>query len=365
MTTKVTESPLAHSRYVSCDKFRFNPHLIRLVAMWASPENRSAKLGTSRNSHSMQDSHGAQTASSLSRPLTASAACIAQVIEALLLTSVICLSFATLQGQKVTGTVSGTVVDSSGAVVPGANIVVTNTNTGVVIFNTATDQTGTYNVPAVQPGTYSIAVSHSGFKTDLRSGVVIQVNQNGVVDFTLQVGETSQQVEVTAAAALLVTQSAALSNVVGEKAVASLPLNGRFFTELVTLTPGVAPASTGAGVTQNPNGNTFLGARSGWPGAETNGQRPGSNNYTINGIDNEKARLRVSFFILRLTRFKNLEYKPPTRTRNSGKTQEPRSTSPRRAGEMHSMAKSTSSSGTAHLMPQTTSIFPVKSRRSS
>jgi hypothetical protein len=289
MMTRATGSPLARFRYISGDKFGFKPHLIRLVTRWTSPGNRSPKLGTSRDSFSLQDSHRTQMASSLSHPLTASGARMAQVTSALLLTGVICFSFVTLQAQKVTGTVSGTVVDNSGAVVSGANIVVTNTNTGVVIFNTTTDETGTYRVPAVQPGTYSIAVSHSGFKTDVRSGVVIEVNQNGVVDFTLQVGETSQEVEVTAAAPLLVTQSAALSNVVGEKAVSSLPLNGRFFTELVSLTPGVAPASTGAGVTQNPNGNTFLGARSGWPGAETNGQRPGSNNYTINGIDNEES----------------------------------------------------------------------------
>jgi hypothetical protein len=122
-----------------------------------------------------------------------------------------------------------------------------------------------------------------------RRGVLIQVAQHALVDIGLEIGTVTQSVLVTAAAPLLVTESAAISNVVEEEEVASLPLNGRFFTQLVSLTPGVAPASTGAGVTQNPNGNTFLGARSGWPGAETNGQRPGSNNYTINGIDNEES----------------------------------------------------------------------------
>jgi hypothetical protein len=217
MTTRLTESPLASFRHIGRDECGRNPRLIRV-----SPENRSAKVRGSCDFHP-------QMTLRLPRPLTA--AYISKATGAALLVSVICLSFSTLQGQRVTGTISGTVTDASGAVVPDASIVVTSTNTGVTIFNTATDQTGAYSVAAVQPGTYSIEVSDSGFKTDVRLGVVIQVNQNGV-DFTLQVGETSQRVEVTAAASLLVTQSAALSNVVDSKGVVNLPLNGRFFTDL-------------------------------------------------------------------------------------------------------------------------------------
>jgi hypothetical protein len=151
-----------------------------------------------------------------------------------LLASLMCLSFSPLMAQKVTGTISGTVVDSSGAVIPGATVVVTNESTGVTIFRTTTDSSGAYTIPAVQPGTYVIMVSHAGFRTLIRHGVVIQVTQNAVVDFTLTVGAITQRVSVTAAPPLLVTQSATLASIVGSKQVMALPLNGRYFTNLVT-----------------------------------------------------------------------------------------------------------------------------------
>jgi len=223
--------------------------------------------------------------SSLSRLPRTQATRVIKVTQALLLASMLALTFVTLEAQKVAGRISGTVVDSAGALIPDASVSATDTDTGVVTFTTATDHSGAYSVPSLQPATYSITVSHSGFKTEVRLGVVIEVAQNSVLDFTLQVGQTSQSVQVTAAAPLLITQSAALSNVVDSQGVVNLPLNGRFFTDLVTLTAGVAPASN----VQNPNGDTFLGARAGWPGVETNGQRPGSNNYTINGIDDEES----------------------------------------------------------------------------
>ena len=120
-----------------------------------------------------------------------------------------------------------------------------------------------------------------GFKKDVRRGINLQVNQVAVVDFTLEVGQVTEVVEVTEAAPLMHTQSAELGDVVEHRRVVELPLNGRFFVNLVPLTVGVTPAA-GVG---NPNNNQYLGARAGQPGVEVNGQRPGSNNYTVDGID--------------------------------------------------------------------------------
>ncbi len=202
-----------------------------------------------------------------------------------IVTLLCCLGAQPVWGQKVVGSIAGTVVDSSGSVVPGATIVVTNTSTSVTIFRTTTDSSGTYVVPAVQPGTYVITASQKGFATEVRQGITIEVNQNIMVNITLTVGATSQRVTVAGAAPLLVTQSAALSSEVGPTAVSALPLNGRYFTDLVALSAGVTPYAG----TDNPSNDEFLGARSGDPGFQVGGQRPGSNNYTINSIDNEES----------------------------------------------------------------------------
>lgn len=208
-------------------------------------------------------------------------------LRSLLLIGVVAITCPQLVwGQKTSGSISGTVVDPSGAVVPGTSIVVTNVDTNVEVFRSATDEAGRYVAPSVQPGNYIVTASHAGFRTDVRRGIVLLVNQDATIDFTLRVGAVTQMVEVTAGAPLLITQSAALSDVVERKPVEDLPLNGRFFVDLVTLTTGTAPAVDSV---QNPNNTEFLGARAGEPGVETNGSRPGSNNYTINGIDDEES----------------------------------------------------------------------------
>ncbi len=126
----------------------------------------------------------------------------------------------------------------------------------------------------------------------MRRGVNLEVNQVAAVDFTLQVGQVSEVVEVTAAAPLMHSESAELGDVVEQRRVVELPLNGRFFVNLVNLTVGVTPAAA----VGNPNNNQYLGARAGQPGVEVNGQRPGSNNYTVDEMDDAKST--VSSIIL-------------------------------------------------------------------
>ena len=198
----------------------------------------------------------------------------------------VCIGPQLVWGQKVSGSISGSVVDTSGAAVPDTSIVITNADTNVDVFKTKTDEAGRYVAPSVLPGNYIITASRTGFNTEVRRGIVLLVNQDATIDFTLHVGAVTERVEVTAAAPLLTTQSASMSDVVERKPVEDLPLNGRFFVNLVTLTTGTAPAVDSV---QNPDNVEFLGARAGEPGVETNGARPGSNNYTINGIDNEES----------------------------------------------------------------------------
>src|SRR5216684_3134211 len=195
-------------------------------------------------------------------------------------------------GQSDTGTITGIVRDSSAAVIARVKITVTDIGANAEVFSATTDAAGRYTAPALRPADYVLTAEAPGFKKDVRRGVTLQVNQVAVVDFTLEVGQVTEVLEVTEAAPLMHTQSAELGDVVEHRRVVELPLNGRFFVNLVPLTVGVTPAA-GVG---NPNNNQYLGARAGQPGVEVNGQRPGSNNYTVDGIDN--AESTVSSIIL-------------------------------------------------------------------
>ena len=195
-------------------------------------------------------------------------------------------------GQSDTGTITGIVRDTTAAVIARVKITVTDIGANAEVFSAATDAAGRYTAPALRPADYVLTAEAPGFKKDVRRGINLQVNQVAVVDFTLEVGQVTEVVEVTEAAPLMHTQSAELGDVVEHRRVVELPLNGRFFVNLVPLTVGVTPAA-GVG---NPNNNQYLGARAGQPGVEVNGQRPGSNNYTVDGIDN--AESTVSSIIL-------------------------------------------------------------------
>jgi hypothetical protein len=130
-----------------------------------------------------------------------------------------------LQAQVERGTLSGTVRDSSGAIVPGVNVIVRNVNTGVAV-TTSANQSGEYVAPNLIPGEYTITASHKGFSTMTQSGIVVHVNERLVVDLALTVGEITQTVEVTAIAAQLQSESSAVGNVITRREVSELPLNG-------------------------------------------------------------------------------------------------------------------------------------------
>lgn len=145
-------------------------------------------------------------------------------------------------GQINTATLSGAVKDSSGAVVPDASVVVTQTATGIA-HNDRTNESGLFTVPLLQPGAYSVTVSKPGFETATQANIDLGVNQLASVNITLTVGSVNQTVTVTSAAAQLDTETAGLGTVVEPKEIDELPLNGRQFMQLLQLSPGTVPVS--------------------------------------------------------------------------------------------------------------------------
>jgi len=140
-------------------------------------------------------------------------------------------------GQAATASITGTVTDSSGAAVPGANISAKNNGTGVT-RNTTSDNQGRYNLPDLAIGDYDVQSAKMGFQSVVRRGVVLTVGAQPVVDFQLPVGQTQQTVNVEASVSQVETETSTLSSLVGESQMRELPLNGRNFEQLILLAPG-------------------------------------------------------------------------------------------------------------------------------
>jgi hypothetical protein len=176
--------------------------------------------------------------------------------------------------------VSGSVTDATGGVVAGATVTITNAATNIQRTLT-TNSSGVYDAPALPPGGYSLKVSMPGFKTDVRNGIQLQVDQLARIDFSLQVGNVSETLEVQAAAPTLDTENATVGTVIENKRIEELPLNGRNYLQLASLTPGV---------TQYGPGNSIAQARGG--GDRSNfqlniaGQREENNHYMLDGVEN-------------------------------------------------------------------------------
>jgi hypothetical protein len=174
--------------------------------------------------------------------------------------------------QSFTATIRGTVKDQSGAVVPGANITVQNTNKGWT-RTTVTNDLGDYVVTQLPADTYSISAQLTGFKTEVREAIVLQVGQEARIDFSLAVGGLEEKVVVTAGAPLVQSENAMVGNVIDEQKIKEMPLNGREFWQLARLAPNVF---------EPPAGST-LGFRGGFNVAGN----PEVNNYfLLDGIDN-------------------------------------------------------------------------------
>ena len=155
-----------------------------------------------------------------------------------------------------TAQVSGTVRDQSGAVLPGVEITVTQTNTGIT-RNTVTNETGSYILPNLAVGPYRLEAALPGFRTFVQTGIVLQVESNPVINPVLAVGQVTEQVEVQANAALVDTRTTAVGAVIENERILELPLNGRQVTDLITLSG--AAVQTGSSNTRTTwQGGAFI-----------------------------------------------------------------------------------------------------------
>src|SRR5712692_2645133 len=158
-----------------------------------------------------------------------------------------------LAAQQSTARLLGVVNDQTGGVVVGAVVKATNTATGQE-RSVLTDQTGQYSIALLPIGEYRLAAEASGFKTATISGLVLQVNQEARVDVTLQVGATTETISVEASAPLLSTDSSSVGQVIENKSIVNMPLNGRAFWQLAQLTPGVVFTPGGNDITAGGQG---------------------------------------------------------------------------------------------------------------
>ena len=182
--------------------------------------------------------------------------------------------------QVDTATVTGTVRDTTGAVLPNATVTARETDTGISTAATS-DNNGNFVITPLKIGRYSVTAEATGFRTETRENIVLDVQQNLRLDFQLHVGSVAQVAEVTSQAPLLETETASLGDVVTAQQVEELPLNGRRYTDLAELTSGVSkviegPVNGGSTPTNGNAGGSFA----------VNGTRGDQNNFILDGIDN-------------------------------------------------------------------------------
>ena len=196
--------------------------------------------------------------------------------------NVVCLLITILAGlnagaQQITGSIRGSVEDPSGAVVQSANVTARQTETGFERTAT-TDHTGAYVIFELPVGHYELQVEAKGFQTYVQQGITLNVNETATIPVHLAVGAATQQVQVNADAQLIQETVTSLGKTVSGREVLDLPLNGRNFTQLGLLQPGVVPLTPGLA---EAGGSLREGQA-----YAVNGQRPESNNFLIDGANN-------------------------------------------------------------------------------
>jgi hypothetical protein len=179
-----------------------------------------------------------------------------------------------LLAQVDTGAISGVVTDSSNATVPGAKVIIEQQETNLRLL-LVTNDSGFYSAPSLHPGHYDVQVAKAGFQTQNKKDLELRVQDRVELNFTLAIGSTSNEVTVEAAAPLLESETSSLGQVIAQNTVNELPLNGRNFIQLATLTAGALPS------TRTNERDNFI----------SNGARAVQNSYLLDGIDNKNRIL--------------------------------------------------------------------------
>lgn len=210
--------------------------------------------------------------------------------KALCLIAAIFLICSRCSAQVASAELSGNVLDATGAAVPNATVTATNVDT-TIARTTVSGKSGDYVITALPPGNYTLTAEAPGFRKLEQTGVSLEINQQARVDLALEVGQTAQTVQVTGHPPLLEAESSSVGTVINQQSVNELPLNGRNFVQLATLSPGVN------GVGESASGTIMGGTRPDdrRPGSEifSNGNREGDNNFLFDGVDNNE-RLTLS-----------------------------------------------------------------------
>ncbi len=189
------------------------------------------------------------------------------------------------------GEITGTVADPSGAVIAGASITITNEATGVA-RTAETNEAGSYDVPFINPGVYTVTAELDGFRTSRTTGRVIQIGDVAQVNFTLEIGVVTEVVEVEAGAQMLQTSNTSVGTVIDNERIVELPINGRNYLDLVKLSPNVSSEMQSGG-----QANSRQGGERANQSISIAGQRQQFNRYTLDGMENTDPNFNT--FIVR------------------------------------------------------------------
>lgn len=189
--------------------------------------------------------------------------------------------------QSTSARIVGAVTDASGATLADVGITITNTATGLV-RKTTTDASGEYSVPNLPIGVYEVVAELSGFKRAVLAQIQLVVDQTARVDLKLEVGQVSEQVTVEGSAPLIESERSGIGQVVENKTIVQLPLNGRNFIRLGSLIPGTTEGAPGNSNNRDRQGGVALTA---------NGQRAEYNNFMLDGVDNNSTLNGVATII--------------------------------------------------------------------
>jgi hypothetical protein len=219
----------------------------------------------------------------------------ARLLAALFLVLGVSFGTSTLLAQSDTARIQGTVLDDTGAAVPGASVIVTNVDTGAATTVTS-DGSGSFNFNALVRGNYKAEVRANGFTTETQS-LTLEVSQVQALTFHLKPGSVSTSITVTDAAPIVNTTTSSTGTVIQGRQITELPLNGRNFTQLALLVPGVTRGAYGSDA-QGDNGNaeTYRYSETGGAALSVNGLRTQANNFELDGLDNNDALVNTIVF---------------------------------------------------------------------